>query len=93
MKEKSRFNVIRDALSSDDSHLYPIQGKFNATREAIQTCLKFECEYGTMDNYEFEASIDHYVSSIVNNDEYIERIYEGETLSDIIWNLYLDNNN
>ena len=50
----------------DDSHLWPICGKFNATERAIRHARKFERDGGEIDDY--ASFIDLELSIIVNSE-------------------------
>lgn len=51
----------------DESHLYPIRGRFNATHRAICRVAKFEKLYGNLYGIELIYAIDNEISKIVND--------------------------
>lgn len=51
----------------DDSKLWPICGRFNATERAIRRVRKFRREYGNLSPYEYYQSIENEISRIVND--------------------------
>lgn len=48
----------------DDSHLYPIYGKFNATERAIRRLRKLDCSLAGL---EYFYCLDAEISNIVNS--------------------------
>lgn len=52
---------------NDDSNLWPICGRFNATERAIRRVRKFKREYGGLSNLEYYLSVDKEISNIVND--------------------------
>lgn len=50
----------------DESHLWPIKGKFNATNKAIHRVRKYEKSCGTVLGLELCLMIDEQISQIVN---------------------------
>ena len=54
--------------SIDDSHLYPICGKFNATERAIRRLRKFRHDGGYCNGgLEYYLSLEREISDIVND--------------------------
>lgn len=53
--------------SQDESHLWPICGKFNATERAIRKARLFQVSSGAVYGYEYSMLIDQLISEIVNN--------------------------
>lgn len=51
----------------DDSHLWPVSGKFNVTDRAIQRAYKIEQANGTMSPLEYALFIEAESSRIVNS--------------------------
>ena len=51
----------------DESHLFPISGKFNATERAIRQARKFMAESGPVYGYEYTLLLDNCISNIVND--------------------------
>ena len=64
--------VNKEFRLKDESHLWPIMGKFNVTEKAIRYLRDFrrdsgiECE----DAYEYSAILEMYISEIVNDEKY-----------------------
>jgi hypothetical protein len=57
-------------LGQDESHLWPISGKFNATRRAIRTARKIRAEFHEpIEGLEYCILLDSVISEIVNNDK------------------------
>ena len=55
--------------SKDDSHLWPICGKFNATERAINRIRKFEKESGyDLQGLEYFLTVEREISNIVNSE-------------------------
>jgi len=50
----------------DESHLYPINGKFNATDRAIRKARKIANANGKVYGYEYAMLLDSLISEIVN---------------------------
>ena len=62
--------IIINALyrKQDDSHLWPLCNKFNATNRAINRVLKFERDSGCgLYGLEYCYAIDNEISNIVND--------------------------
>jgi hypothetical protein len=51
----------------DDSHLWPINGKFNATNRAIAKSSRIAKYNGCVYGLEYAYQLDHFISQIVNN--------------------------
>ena len=51
----------------DDSNLWPICGRFNATERAIRRVRKFKREYGGLSNSEYYLSVEREITNIVND--------------------------
>ena len=51
----------------DESHLYPIFNKFNATERAIRKARKFAQQYGALYGLEYCLLLDSFISEIVND--------------------------
>ena len=69
----SRMRAIRTEINrlfraQDDSHLYPINGRFNATERAIRRTNKFERVNGELSPLEYAYFIDSEISRIVNRE-------------------------
>ena len=68
---KSNLSVIRRINAyfrkHDESHLYPICGRFNATERAIRRVRLFMRFNGSMGGYEYIQCLDNAISEIVND--------------------------
>ncbi len=54
--------------TKDDSHLWPICGRFNVTERAIRQARKLAHYNGEFNSsYEYEAVLDHLCGQIVND--------------------------
>lgn len=53
--------INKEFRAKDDSHLWPILGKFNATERAIRQARKFDTD-------EYEELLDELISKIVNDE-------------------------
>ena len=53
--------------AQDESGLWPISGKFNATERAIRQARKFQQANGTIYGYEYSLTLDQLISDIVNS--------------------------
>lgn len=53
-------------LEKDDSSLYPINGRFNATERAFNNIALLEEANGPLYGLEFALSVEHEISEIVN---------------------------
>ena len=66
LKEKRRVN--KKFRASDDSHLYPICGRFNATERAIRHARKIANANGEFGSaYEYSECLSWLLSQIVND--------------------------
>jgi hypothetical protein len=52
----------------DESHLYPINGRFDATERAIRKARAFQRESGAVYGLEYAYLIESMLSDIVNNE-------------------------
>jgi hypothetical protein len=52
--------------AQDESHLFPIRGRFNVTERAIRRLRKLQVEGLVIDNY--AAALDAEISRIVNDE-------------------------
>lgn len=64
-------SFIRKAfLRQDESHLYPINGRFNATQRAINRLERFERDGLVIDGaLEYALELDMQISEIVNHEQ------------------------
>ena len=68
VNELTRAQILRKYRDSDDSNLWPICGKFNATERAIRRLRKFERESGYyLEGLELSLFLDNKISEIVNH--------------------------
>ena len=51
----------------DESHLYPVNGRFDATERAIRKARKFQREAGPVYGLEYSLLLDGLLSEIVNS--------------------------
>jgi hypothetical protein len=51
----------------DESDLWPICGRFNATERAIRQARKFQAASGAVYGYEYSMLLDSLISDIVNS--------------------------
>jgi hypothetical protein len=60
--------INREFRNQDDSHLWPIKGRFNVTERAIRAARKYERESGcAMDGLEYASFLEAECSRIVND--------------------------
>jgi AAA15 family ATPase/GTPase len=68
----NRQAIINHFRMLDESHLYPINSKFNATKKAIKALSEFEDEYGDeLLGLELALFLDAKISEIVNDPELV----------------------
>ena len=68
MKNQTRRSVNKMLRAKDDSHLWPINGAFNATNRAIARIVRQEKLGLVIDDIEsYKAAIEHEIAQIVNN--------------------------
>jgi len=53
----------------DESHLWPIRGRFNATERAIRHMLTLRRDGGELSAEEYTAGLDAEISRIVNDEQ------------------------
>jgi len=58
--------INREYRAKDESHLFPILGKFNVTERAISRLRDLRKNGLVIDDY--EAALDHEISTIVNDE-------------------------
>jgi hypothetical protein len=63
----TRRNINKLFREQDDSHLWPVSGKFNVTERAIRKANKMEQANGSMSPLEYALFIEHESSRIVNS--------------------------
>lgn len=70
VRDLSVRDINRAFRKNDESHLWPICGKFNATERAIRRLRKWYHDYGerNMGGYEYCLSLEREISNIVNSE-------------------------
>jgi len=63
----TRKNINKLFRQQDDSHLWPVSGKFNVTERAIRRANKMERANGTMSPLEYALFLEEETSRIVND--------------------------
>jgi hypothetical protein len=64
----SRTAINKLYMNQDDSNLWPIRGRFNATKRAIARAQRFMADTGEdLDGLEYAGLLDEIMSQIVNN--------------------------
>lgn len=64
---KTRRQIFKEFRERDDSNLFPVNGRFNATERAIRRLYKFENQYGErLEGLELELWLENEISQIVN---------------------------
>lgn len=67
VNEMSRRAINKMFRNNDESHLWPINGKFNATERAIRRVNRMERHNGALYGYEYAMAIDGEISRIINS--------------------------
>ena len=67
VNEMSRRDINKMFRNNDESRLWPINGKFNATERAIRRVNRMERHNGSLYGYEYAMAIDEEISKIVNS--------------------------
>lgn len=63
----SKRQINKHFRSTDDSHLWPVCGKFNATERAIRRVRRFAAASGApMEGLEYWLALEAEISTIVN---------------------------
>lgn len=66
---KNRAAINKLYREQDESHLFPINGKFNATERAIRNVRRFMRDGGyDLQGYDYSLTIDRELSNIVNSE-------------------------
>ena len=60
--------INRSYRAQDESHLYPINNRFDATERAIRKARKFQRESGAVYGLEYSLLLDSILSDIVNSE-------------------------
>ena len=64
----SKRQINKHFRENDESNLFPINGKFNATERAIRRMRKFQKDYGSpIEGHEYALSLDSEITKIVND--------------------------
>lgn len=66
---KSREAINRAFLLQDDSRLWPINGRFNATKRAIRNVMRIYNQTNDyeLDGIDYSMAIEYHLSVVVNN--------------------------
>ena len=59
--------INREYRNQDESHLFPINGRFNVTERAIRKARAFMRDYGSLSPLEYAYMLDNLQSEIVND--------------------------
>lgn len=62
----NRAAINRAFRAADESHLWPISGRFDATERAIRAVRRFMHEVGELSGLEYALALDAELSRIVN---------------------------
>lgn len=62
----NRAAINRAFRAADESHLWPISGRFDATERAIRAVRRFMREVGELSGLEYVYALDAELSRIVN---------------------------
>lgn len=65
--KKQLMEINRLLREQDESHLWPIYGKFNCTNRAIRKAQELRSYHGDMGPLEYCMLVDSIISAIVNN--------------------------
>ena len=60
--------INREFRRLDESNLWPISGKFNATERAIRQARKFMRDCGEIDPLAYALTVEQSISTIVNDE-------------------------
>ena len=68
MTKQEKQQINKEFRAKDESHKWPISGKFNVANRAINRAAKWERNGGSFDSAEsYRAFLEDEVSKIVNN--------------------------
>lgn len=68
LEDQSKRKINAYYRSTDESHLWPIRNRFNATERAIRRIIKFQRESGcSIEGLEYIQVLDAEISRIVNS--------------------------
>lgn len=65
--KKQFMEMNRLLREQDESHLWPVRGRFNVTNRAIRKARQFISECGTLEPLEYCLLVDSLVSEMVND--------------------------
>ena len=69
LTDKELRQVNKELRQDDESHLWPICGRFNVTERAIRQCRRLMREGLAIDSaMEYESTLDMLISEIVNDE-------------------------
>lgn len=68
MTRKEKMEIDKAFRAEDQSHLWPISGKFNATERAIARVRRDNQYYGDVSAEEYKLQLDAEISRIVNGE-------------------------
>lgn len=63
----NRAAINREFRAADESHLYPIRGRFNATERAIRNVQRSMCDSDELSGLEYALALDAELSRVVNS--------------------------
>jgi len=66
-RQKQYRVVDRLYRQQDESHLWPIKGRFNVTNRAIKSARRYLYERGDLSALEYSLVVDEIISDIVNH--------------------------
>ena len=66
MATMSKRQIRKVFRAADESHLWPVCGRFNATERAIRRLARLEREDGKLSSIEYAYALDGIISEIVN---------------------------
>jgi hypothetical protein len=67
--EQGAIRIInREYRRQDESHLWPIRGRFNVTERAIRQARAFMRDCGSLEPLEYAYTLDSLLSEIVNDE-------------------------
>lgn len=68
MTRKEKMEIDKAFRAKDQSHLWPINNKFNATERAIARVRRFNQYYGEVSAEEYKLQLEAEISDIVNGE-------------------------
>lgn len=67
MADMTKREIRRVFRDNDESHKWPVRGRFNATERAIRRVARQEREGGRLSSLEYAYALDRAISEIVNH--------------------------